>query len=195
MKTFKEYLAESKKVYDFKIKVAGELPEKFQENLKEKLGRCGVKTLEKIATTPIQALPLDFPEKTNCEVTIFELVCEYPVTSPEIINDIKSMGLSESDFRVRGSNEPTESEQVLAAAESSGKALLDDAQYKEADKIKVKDYFGDDFNKSFLKDLEKTAKASKKERGIGEYKLAKTKTTGSASPMTKIANPEPVKGK
>jgi hypothetical protein len=30
MKTFKEYLAEGKKVYDFKIKVAGELPENFQ---------------------------------------------------------------------------------------------------------------------------------------------------------------------
>jgi len=195
MKTFKEYLAESKKVYDFKIKVAGELPEKFQENLKEKLGRCGVKTFEKVSTTPIQAQPLDFPDHPNCEVTIFEVVCEYPVTSPEIINDIKTMGLPESCFRVRGANEPVENEQLLASLESTGKALLDDSQYKEAGKVKVKDYFGDDFNKSFLKDLEKTAKASKKERGIGEYKLAKTKTTGSVSPMTKIDNPEPVKGK
>ena len=37
MKTFKEYLAESKKVYSFKVKVAGELPEKFQETLKTHL--------------------------------------------------------------------------------------------------------------------------------------------------------------
>jgi len=191
MKTFKEYLAESKKVYDFKIKVAGELPEKFQENLKEKLGRCGVKTFEKVTTTPIQALPLDFPDHPNCEVTIFEVICEYPVTSPEIANDIKTMGIPESCFRVRGSNEPTESEQVLAAVEPSGKALLDDAQYKEADKVKVKDYFGDDFNKGFLKDLEKTSKAIKKDKGIGEYKLPKTKTAGSSSPMTKINNPDP----
>jgi hypothetical protein len=195
MKTFKEYLAEGKKVYDFKIKVAGELPEKFQENLKEKLGRCGVKTFEKVATTPIQAQPLDFPDYPNCEVTIFEVVCEYPITSPEIINDIKTMGLPESSFRVRGANEPVENEQLLASLESTGKALLDDGQYKEADKVKVKDYFGDDFNKSFLKDLEKTSKTSKKERGIGEYKLAKTKTAGSVSPMTKIDNPAPVKGK
>ena len=195
MKTFKEYLAEGKKVYDFKIKVAGELPEKFQENLKEKLGRCGVKTFEKVATTPIQAQPLYFPDYPNCEVTIFDVVCEYPITSPEIINDIKTMGLPESSFRVRGANEPVENEQLLASLESTGKALLDDGQYKEADKVKVKDYFGDDFNKSFLKDLEKTSKTSKKERGIGEYKLAKTKTAGSVSPMTKIANPVPVKGK
>jgi len=37
MKTFKEYLTESKKVYSFKIKVAGEVPEKFEENLKSRL--------------------------------------------------------------------------------------------------------------------------------------------------------------
>jgi L-2-hydroxyglutarate oxidase LhgO len=42
MKTFKEYLTESKKVYSFKVKVAGELPEKFQEGLTTRLGRCGV---------------------------------------------------------------------------------------------------------------------------------------------------------
>jgi len=194
MKAFKEYLAEGKKVYDFKIKVAGELPENFQSDLKEKLGRCGVKTFEKVATTPIQAQPKDFPDHPNCEVTIFEVVCEYPVTSPEIANDIKTMGIPESCFRVRGVNELSEEDTVLAAAEPSGKALLDDAQYKEADKVKVKDWFGDDFNRSFLKDLEKTAKATKKENGVGEYKLPKTKTAGSTSPMTKVNNPSPVKG-
>jgi hypothetical protein len=186
MKTFKDYLAESKKVYDFKIKVAGELPEKFQETLKEKLGRCGVKTCEKVSTTPIQALPLDFPDHPNCEVTIFEVVCEYPITSPEIANDIRSMGVSASCFRVRGANEPVEHEDIFAAIEPSGKALLADGQYKEADKVKVKDYFGDEFNKGFLKDLEKTTKATKKEKGINqEYKVSKTKldNSGQKSPI------------
>ena len=175
MKTFKEYLAESKKVYSFKVKVAGELPEKFQENLKARLDRCKLVTFEKVSTTPIQETPLDFPELTNMEVTVFEVVCEYPITSPELVNEIKEIGISENCFRVRGSNEPTEQEQILATAEPSGEALLDDATYKEGGKIKHKDYFGDDFNKSFLKDLEKTAKARKKENGEGEYKLPKHK--------------------
>lgn len=175
MKTFKEYLAESKKVYNFKIKVAGELPENFQEELKTRLDRCKVATFEKVKTTPIQATPLDFPDHPNTEVTIFEVICEYPITSPEIANDIREIGIPESCFRVRGAGEPTEQEQVLAQAEPSGEALLADSQYKEAGKVKVKDYFGDDFNKSFLKDLEKTSKQTKKENGQGEYKLPKTK--------------------
>jgi hypothetical protein len=175
MKTFKEYLVENKKVYDFKIKIAGDLPENFEKNLKEKLDRCKVMTFAKVKTTPIQALPLDFPDHPNMPVSIFEIICEYPITAPEIAADIKETGLPESCFRVRGSNEPSEEEQVLAAAEPSGEALLADGEYKETGKIKHKDYFGDDFNKGFLKDLAKTAKERKKENGQGEYKLPKHK--------------------
>ena len=176
MKTFKEYLAESKKIYSFKVKVAGELPEGFQENLKNRLERCKVLTFEKMATTPIQKLPLDFPTKENMEVTVFEVVCEYPITAPEISTYVKESGIDEDCFRVRGSGEPSEVEQILADIEPSGKALLDDAQYKEEGKINHKDYFGDDFNKSFLKDLAKAAKDRKKDGVQTEYKLPKAKT-------------------
>jgi hypothetical protein len=177
MKTFKEYLTESKKSYSFRVKVAGELPEKFQEGLKTRLGRCGVMKVEKLSSTPIQESPLDFPKLKNMEVTVFEVTCEYPVTSPEISEDIKHMGIDESCFRVRGSNEPSEQEQGLATDDPSGESLLDESDLDKGNaKIKHKDYFGSDFNKSFLKDLEKTSKASKKETGQGEYKLPKGKT-------------------
>jgi hypothetical protein len=174
MKTLKEYLTESKKVYSFKIKVAGELPESFQENLKTSLERCKVAKLEKISTTPIQSLPLDFPTMQNCEVHIFEVTCEYPITSPEISNDLKSLGLTEETFRVRGSDEPSEMEQAVTTAPKT-EVLLADAQAGDP-KIKGKDYFGDDFNKAFLKDLEKASKQRKKDQdGPTEYKLPKTK--------------------
>ena len=172
MKTFKEYLTESKKVYDFRIKVAGELPESFQENLKTTLGRCGVSKLEKVASTPYQAAPLDFPNHPNSEVHIFEVVCDYPVTAPEIVTDIRALGLDEACFKVRGLGEDSENIEV----DTKQSVLLSDSQYTEAEKIKQKDYFGDDFNKSFLKDLDKAAKARKKEGVQAEYKLPKGKT-------------------
>jgi hypothetical protein len=177
MKTFKEYLTESKKVYSFKVKVAGELPEKFQEGLTTRLGRCGVMSVKKLTTTPIQESPLDFPELKNMEVTVFEVICEYPVTSPELSVEIKNMGLDEACYRVRGSNEPTEQEQILANAELTGEALLDENDLDAANtKIKHKDYFGDEFNKGFLKDLSKAAKDRKKDGVQTEYKLPKAKT-------------------
>jgi hypothetical protein len=111
------------------------------------------------------------------EVTVFEVICEYPVTSPEIAVEIKNMGLDESCYRVRGSNEPTEQEQVLANAEPTGEALLDEIDLDAAaTKIKHKDYFGDEFNKGFLKDLSKAAKDRKKDGVQTEYKLPKAKT-------------------
>jgi hypothetical protein len=181
MKTFKEYLAESKKVYPFKIKVAGELPEGFEGKLKSQLASCGVTTFENQGTTPIQKLPLDFPEMTNTEVTTFEVVCEYPITAPEIVNHVKSLGMTEACFRVRNSGEAIEIEQAVANMEPSGEALLNDSQYKETTNAKHKEYFGNDFNNSFLKDLAKAAKERKKSGANSEYKLPKAKTDKSGT--------------
>lgn len=162
MKTFKDYLFESKKVYSFKVKVAGDLPENFQNDLKKSLEKHQIVTLEKM-TTPVQESPLDFPELTNREVNIFDVVVEYPITAPEIAAFLKEMGVAEECFRVRNSAEPTETD-IRTVRDEAG-ALLDDAQYSEAMEIKAKDYFGDEFNKSFLKDLAKTAKDRSKELG------------------------------
>ena len=176
MKTLKEYLAESKKNFSFKVKVAGDLPESFQENLKQTLERCKVVKLEKVHTTAIQALPLDFPTMKNVEVHVFEVLCEYPITAPEIASDLKAMGIREECFRVRGSGEPSEIDQATRGEILNPDGLLNDSQYKESTNAKHKDYFGDDFNKSFLKDLEKSAKQRKKDQtGPTEYKLPKAK--------------------
>ena len=80
MKTFKEYLSESKKSYPFRLKVAGDLPENFVNGLKDCIGKANPTIIEK-SKTPIQATPLDFPELSNMEVHVFEVVCEYPITA------------------------------------------------------------------------------------------------------------------
>jgi hypothetical protein len=164
MKSLKEYLLESKKVYGFKVKVAGELPEKFQEHLKASLEKYQIVTLEHMST-PVQEYPMDFPELTNKEINIFDLVVEYPITAPEISNFIKDIGLTEECFRVRGSGEPSEIDQLSLDDEPTGVSLLSDPFYTETENAKHKDYFGDDFNKNFLKELSKIAKERSKELG------------------------------
>ena len=147
--------------------MAGELPENFQEKLKGSLNRCNVLTFEKVSSTPIQKFPLDFPGMENKEVTVFEVICEYPITSPEISSYVKEIGIDENCYRVRGSGEPTEVDQVLMDSENND-------PFAES-QIKSKDYFGDDFNKGFLKDLAKAAKERKKDGVQTEYKLPKAK--------------------
>lgn len=171
MKSFKEYLTESKKTYSFKIKVAGDLPENFVKTVKEYLGYCKAALVEK-SKTPIQSQPLDFPELSNVEVHVFEVVCEYPTTTPQIVERLKCL-VPESHLRVRNGSDPAEAERAEFDMESSGEAILEEPEYQ--DKIKAKDYFGDEFNKSFLKDLSKAAKERNKEEDKGEYKLPKAK--------------------
>jgi hypothetical protein len=108
MKNLHEYLAESKKNWTFKVKVAGELPEKFESTLKTILSKWDA-TVTSSGTTPVQKLPLDFPNLENKEVHMFEVVANYPVTSAEIVSMIKERShLSPSCFVVRGCCEPTE---------------------------------------------------------------------------------------
>jgi hypothetical protein len=81
MKKFKDYLTESKKVYEFKIGVAGELPEHFEEHMDVALKKFGMTSVKKGKKTPIQERPLDFPQLHNMEVQYFDVELTYPTTS------------------------------------------------------------------------------------------------------------------
>tara|TARA_E500000081_G_scaffold106284_1_gene107938 strand:+ start:2144 stop:2734 length:591 start_codon:yes stop_codon:yes gene_type:complete len=172
MKTLKEYIAESKKTYSFKVKVAGDLPESFANDLKARLENRGIMQFEQMKTTPVTEVPHDFPTLKNMEVHTFDVMTEYPITTSEIEKEIFEMGCCEAGYyKVRNSASPTEIDQITMGnkADYEG-ALLHDNEYKDGMKLKHKDYFGDDFNKGFLKELSKEAKERKKELGHDKLK-------------------------
>lgn len=190
MKTFREYLSESKKQFAFRVKIAGDVPEKFAENLKKHLSDVNCTSFSEGKKMPIASLPLDFPDhEDGKEVTTFEVVTEYPTTPDQIATHIVEMGLDRHCFRVKTVNDPSELEQEEFVAEKSGESLLG---VDVKDKIKAKDYFGDEFNKGFLQQLSKDAKARKKELGQNETKnvdvlgsamKVKQDKAGAASPV------------
>jgi hypothetical protein len=190
MKTFSEYLTESKKVYSFNVKVAGEVPEGFCDKLKACVASREVVTCEEMNKTPVTEVPMDFPELTNMEVTTFNLVTNYPITPIEVQKICcEQCGCDDTHCKVVNSASPTEEYQINDDKREG--ALLHDNEYKEAGKIKQKDYFGNDFNKTFLKDLSKTAKERKKELGHDKLKAdvfadvpkIKTDKAGAKSPV------------
>ena len=172
MKTFKDYLTESKKTFSLKVKIAGELPEGFADDLKARLENRSIMQFEQMKTTPVQELPHDFPELTNMEVHTFDVMTEYPLTPTEVEKEIFEMGCCQPGYyKVRNSASPSEIDQITAGDNASYEgALLHDSQYKDGMKVKHKDYFGDDFNRDFLKTLAKEAKERKKELGTDKLK-------------------------
>jgi hypothetical protein len=163
MTDFTQYLAESTKEYNYKIKVAGDLSEDFGSKLETVLKKYEVKTLSKGKKTPIQEMPLDFPNIKNQAVTIFELTTMYPASVFEmraLVAD--SMRLHPDQIVVRKPGEPTEEyqEEMKAKAEkkSEFKSMLQDVEYKDAPKVKADEIYGDKANQSLLKELLKARK-------------------------------------
>ena len=109
MKSFIDILNESKKVYSFKIGVAGELPDHFTDHLEAALQKFGVSNLSSGKTTPIQERPLDFPQLHNMEVTYFEADLTYPSTSQVLSGYLSTVcSVPAASIMVRNVNEPLE---------------------------------------------------------------------------------------
>lgn len=200
MTDFKQYLAESTKEYDYRIKVAGDLSEDFAARLETALKKYEVKSLSKGKKTPIQEVPLDFPNLKNQAVTIFELKTSYPASVFEMHSYISNiMRLQPNQLVVRKPGEPSEEyqEDIKAKAEkkSEFRSVLQDVEYKDAPKIKADEVYGDRVNQSLLKELLKAKKdktefaAKPKVEQEVQNNEGDKKNTG--SPLTKPTNPHP----
>jgi hypothetical protein len=114
MRSFKEILTESKKTYEFKIGVAGDLPEGFADRMETSLKKFNVSNMTSGKKTPIQERPLDFPQLQNMEVTYFETELEYPTTTQVLQEYLgKCCGVDQAYIIVRNANDPREEYQAM----------------------------------------------------------------------------------
>jgi len=163
-KSFKAYLSESKKQYDFRVKIAGDITPDQEDQLKSLLGRYQLISFKKTAKTPIQELPLDFPSIKNTEVNIYDITLDYPTTQQELSEYLATeLGVGKPRLVVRRPGEPSEEYQV--PAEPREGALLDDPDYKEAGNAQFEDYYGDKYNSGFVKELNDILKLQRRARG------------------------------
>jgi hypothetical protein len=177
MKQFKDYLSESAKKYDFRIKIAGDFTAEQADTMKALLGKFQVSGFKSAGKTPIQELPMDFPKIRNSEVCIYETTLDYPATAWELHEYLsKSMGISQDKMVVRHPGEPTETEQQ--PQELRTEPLLTDGEYKESPNATFEDFYGDKYNTGFVKELNDILKLQRKARGeeIPETTAAKFNT-------------------
>lgn len=188
MKSFKEYLIESKQTYDFKIKIAGECPDDCADKIKEALAQFDCATCSSGKRTPIQESQVDFPELRNVEVTVFETSLNYPTTSEQIRNLVADkLNVSQTNIRVR--NPAEEAEQEINEQETE--QVLGKDYPKENNQHLV----GEKHTMSLLKELGKNKKTLEQYKGVNDKILAKKspvektaaskvdKKSGSASPI------------
>ena len=93
MKTFHQYLAESERTYDYRIKILGDVPQEFIKNLEEKMAQFDIVKLSRPKTTPVQKLQKDFPGAENESVTFMDVSFRYPAIEPQIKQLAQLLGL------------------------------------------------------------------------------------------------------
>jgi hypothetical protein len=159
MKSFKDYLTESKKTYAFKIKVAGDITEEFTSDLKTAMEKFAVVKMSNGKRTPITENPLDFATLQNIGVTVFEVEVSYPTTS-QVLEAYVSQVCKHpaSHIRVLAANEDASIQDVpdIKAKKELEEALL---ATEDMGGESAQDQVGSTKVSSFLKDLAAVAKS------------------------------------
>jgi len=206
MSTFKHYLAESTKSYDYKIEVAGAIDKDFANKMETALAKFEVANMSAGKKTPIMTMPLDFPMLSNEEVTIFDVTTNYPVAVRELkeyLSDI--MRIPATHIVVRKPGEPTEQYQADMQIKSEYRNKLHDIEYKDAPKVNAEDFHSTKANMSLLKELLKDREAHALNMEVGKdnktQELQSNEEESKPSPIQAAhkgpvkGNPHPAKGK
>jgi hypothetical protein len=171
MKSFKEYLTESKKVYEFKVKIAGNCPKDCAAQIKTALSQFHVESCSAGKSTPIQETQKDFPGHKNVSVTLFDVCTSYPATSLQVRDKVaESLGIAHSAITVRNIHEAAEEEINHQHDTKSGKSVLQ-SDYEASDNQKM---VGTEHAMSLLKELGKTKKSGHQYTGTNDAILAKS---------------------
>jgi hypothetical protein len=197
MKPFAKYLAESERTYNYRIKIAGDVPSEFFKELEDKLAQFDVVKMSKPKTSPVRKEIPDFPAFPNQSMTIVDAEFKYPAVEPQIKQLAQLLGLDPN--RVIMSTTPYEDSLDIEAAKikEQNKDLLDTPEYPAPDaeqRALKKDYATGPYDHAVLKNAYRSSFT------IAGNKTPPAKTTnelpmGNTSPMSKIVRkPKPATG-
>ncbi len=94
MKSFAQYLVETRQTFDYRIKILGDVDAELINALEEKLQQFDVVSMTEPKSTPIQKTLPDFPEAENDSVTFMDVTFNYPATPPQITQMAELLGMN-----------------------------------------------------------------------------------------------------
>ena len=93
MKNFAQYLTESTKTFDYRIKIVGDIPNQFMQQFRDRLKKFDPVQIGDSKKTPILSAHQDFPGFPNESVTMMDVTFRYPATPPQIKQAAELLGL------------------------------------------------------------------------------------------------------
>jgi uncharacterized protein YnzC (UPF0291/DUF896 family) len=145
MKTFSQYLTESEKTFDYRIKICGDVNAELLKMFKEKLKKFDPVKISDPKTTPVQAQPADFPGQTNQRVTIIDGSFRYPATPPQIEQMAELCGITADHVCVKDLHWSEGMDRELLGIEEENAATILGKEYPadSAEQKKLKKEYAD----------------------------------------------------
>lgn len=190
-KTFKNYLAESERTYNYRIKIVGDVSNDWLNQLKAKLKQFDPVTIGAIKSTPMQLQPADFPAFKNDSVSSMDVEFRYPAIEPQIKQIAQLLFLDPNRIIMLTTKYEEDLDTEKARIEKENKDLLTDTDYPSdtaEQKELVADYSAAPEDHAVLKNSYRSSFE------IAGGKTPAPKTTndfpmGDKSPMTNVKRP------
>jgi hypothetical protein len=127
MRSLKQFIVESVHTYNYTIKIAGQVDNKFLDMFKYNLKKFDPVKISDAVSTPIQKDPYGFPGIKNEPVHIIKAEFRYPANEPMIQQIAQLLGYNVNMVRVIGTNfdDSINSEMEGYANEAEDSPLLD----------------------------------------------------------------------
>jgi len=198
MKSLKQYIAESVHLYEYTVKIAGEVDKNFLELFKYNLKKFEPVEMSDPVTTPIQKNPYGFAGLENMPVTIIKCKFRYPTSEPMIQQMAQLLGHNLNYVRLVSTDLNDQSVEEAEAYENqlSQSPILDQAEMgsapgaEEANKAYGESYL------SVIKDRREDTKmdipyaGDKTPDAFDPFKPESyVDQTGAKSPMSNISRP------
>ena len=133
MKTFHQYLAESERTYNYRIKILGDVPPDFVKNLEEKMAQFDIVKITRPKTTPVQKLLKDFPGAENESMTFMDVSFRYPAIEPQIKQLAQLMGFNPNRITLQTAAYDDSLAKEISDITAQNKDLISDTDYPAPD--------------------------------------------------------------
>ena len=191
MKTFREYLVENEKTYNYRIKIVGDVTTDFIKSLTARFDQFDPASISSTKTTPIRYNLSDFPDHQNDSVTFFDVSFRYPAIEPQIKDIAHILGLDPNRIIMLTDKFDDAMMKNAEDTEKQNTGLLINTDFPEPDKEQKeasKEYAASPYDHNAVKN------AYKSDFTIAGGKTPEAETTndiaqGVKSPMTDIKRP------
>ena len=152
MKSLKQYLAESEKTYEFRLRSLNEISDEHMDRIENHMKKYNMESMGAPKKT-IMHKPRGFADVGAQEVYIYDFATKLPATPHALHEEIASIcGCSMGSMIVHNMKEAEELWEVEEESDEEATSVLADADYSEAEKINPEDHYGDKYNEKMIKD-------------------------------------------